>query len=405
MMPGDFAPMALAAPGAGRSGKKLKVLHTMTWLARGGGVDHNVLLTFEGLKDTYELHLAVGSEIHQNLFEGIEGIRFIVCPDLVRAISPLRDLKALLYFYRLIRREAYDIVHTHETKAGVITKVAAFLARTPYIIYGLHGVTFNDPLSRLRRWFYVAVERLTIRTSDLIIAVSQDVIDHYRKNGIGVGIPSVVVYSGIDIARFGRQRLKTAAQRDALRRTLGFSDSDLVLVSIGRFSQAKAQRYAIEAFRRLKAHRGGLKLLLVGEGELKETCIEQARVAGVSGDVTFCGYSDAVPEILSISDIFLLTSLREGLPRAVVEAYVCEVPAVSFEVEGIREIIEDGRTGYVVPQGDVDALVSRLETLIDSPETRATFGREGHRKAVLVWDHLRMVSDLRRIYDSRRDHG
>lgn len=404
-MPGHHESITTAASGTGRAGRKLKILHTMTWLARGGGVDNNVLLTFEGLKDDYELHLAVGAEVHHDPFKNMEGIRLIVCLDLVRAISPFRDLKALIFFYRLIRKEGYDIVHTHETKAGVITKVAAFLAGTPYIIYGLHGVTFNDPLSRLRRWFYIALESLTIRASDLIVAVSQDVIDQYKKNRIGAGIRFVVVYSGIDIARFDERRLKTPSQKSALRRALGFSDDNLVLVNIGRFSEAKAQRYTIEAFCRLKARHAGLKLLLVGEGELKQRCVEQAQKAGLSGDVVFYGYSDAVAELLSISDIFVLTSLREGLPRVVVESYVCEVPAVSFEVEGIREIIDDGKTGYIVRQADIGALVSRLETLMDSPQTRATFGHEGHRKAVSVWDHRKMMAELRRIYDSRRNHG
>lgn len=370
----------------------------MTWLAKGGGVDQNVFLTIRDLKEEQDIHLAVGSEIHHNPFAALDGVKFFVCPDLVRPINPLKDLKALWYFYRLIKRERYDIIHTHETKAGLITRLAAYLAGCGRVIYGLHGVTFNDPLSRFRRSLYIWVEKLTIGVADIVVAVSQSVVDEYRKNGIGMGLPWRVVYSGIDLAFFESRRTSSPEERARLRKALGIGEDDIVLINVGRFSPAKAQRFTIEAFARLKKRHANLKLLLVGEGELKEDCRLLAEELGVGSSTVFYGFSENVPEVLSLADIHLLTSFREGLPRVVVESYLCRVPAAAFEVEGIREIIEDGVTGFVVSQGDVDALAARADALIADPSLRRRFGELGCERARRCWDHREMIRRLRAVY-------
>ncbi len=139
---------------------KPKILHTMTWLAPGGGVDNNVYLAISGLREEFDFHFAVGGQIHKNDFEKIKGLKIYVCKDLVRQINPLKDLKALYYFWKLIRKEKYDIVHTHETKASFISRIAAHAAGCKYIIYGLHGVTFNDPHSRIRGFIYTFLNLL-----------------------------------------------------------------------------------------------------------------------------------------------------------------------------------------------------------------------------------------------------
>ena len=119
-----------------------------------------------------------------------------------------------------------------------------------HIIYGLHGVVFNDPGSRIKRQFYIALEKMTIWACDLIIAVGRDTIRHYHRENIGRNIPHQIVYSGIDVTEFER-RLDNV-KKDAFRREIGIPDDAPVLVNIGRFSSAKAQHYTIEAFARLQ---------------------------------------------------------------------------------------------------------------------------------------------------------
>ncbi|MBD3335142.1 MAG: glycosyltransferase [Candidatus Eisenbacteria bacterium] len=376
---------------------KPKILHTMTWLAPGGGVDNNVYLTLRELRRDYECHLLVGAEIHHNPFRELGDVRVIICPHMRRSIHLWDDLRSLLFLYRLIRRERYVLVHTHESKASLLTRVAARLAGCPAVIFGLHGVNFNDPHSRLRRWAYLGLERLTVPFSHVIVSVSRDAVDAYHQAGIGRGIPYRVIHSGVDLDQFRNPADRGKGTRQQ-RRRLGLEEDDLVLINVGRFSPAKAQRYTIEAFARLRRKHDGLRLLLVGEGEEMDACRELARRLGTGDSVIFMGSTRDVAGIFSLADIHVLTSLREGLPRVAVEAALCGVPTVAFEVEGIREIINHGVSGAVVPRYDVDALCRRVEELLEDHGKRRRYAAAAGKAAVEGWDHRRMVSDLRALY-------
>lgn len=381
--------------------KKLKVLQTMTWLAPGGGADIHVYLSLLGLKEKnkYDLHFTVGEEIYHNPFEEIEGLKIHYCKDMVRPVSFKHDFRALWYYYKLIKREKFDIVHTHETKASVITRVAAWLAGCPIIIYGLHGVVFNDPLSWLRRNFYIWLERSTIWMSDFILSVSQSSIDEYHKAGIAREMPYQITYSGIDTDHFIQNSTLSPETRRQRRAELGISPEDTVLINVGRFSYSKAQRYTIEAFAQLKKRFDNLKLVFVGQGELEEACKAQAKELGIQEDVIFYGFTNDVPGVLSLADINVLTSLREGLPRVVVEASLCGLPTVSFQVEGIQEILMRGHAGKIVPQYDVPALVEALSELIADPELQQTYAERARAHARKNWDYRKMVADIDELYD------
>jgi len=376
--------------------RRAKVLHTMTWLAPGGGADRNVYLTMKEMRKDYELHLVVGHEIHQRDFFELDNIVVHVCPYLDREIHPWRDLLTLIWFVRLIRREKYDLVHTHETKASLIGRVAAWLARCPHIIYGLHGVAFNDPMSKLKRAFYVNLEKWTIGCADYVVSVGQDTIDQYHKNKIGVSIPNQVVYSGIDVSRY-KKGVSEADQR-AFREQFGIDEDAVVLVNIGRFSVAKAQHYTIQAFAQLRQKYPLLRLLLVGEGPEQGACRQLCKDLGVANDVIFAGFCEDVVPAYAISAVHVLTSLREGLPSVAVEASLTKVPTVAFEVEGIHEIVTQGKTGFVVPQGDVAGLVEGIDVLLQDSEKRQQFGVEAFGWAIEQWDHRKMVSDLDALY-------
>lgn len=378
-------------------GRKLKVLHTMTWLARGGGVDNNVLLTIKGLKDEFDFHFAVGTTIDHNDFKDIEGLKIFYMEDMIRPVHPIKDLKAIWYLYKLIKREKYDVVHTHEAKASLVTRIAGWMAGCPFIVFGLHGVTFNDPHSKLKRLFYVLLEKLTVPPSHHIVSVSQDCIDQYHEENIGKKIPYTIAYSGIDTSKFRNADGPKALEE---RRSLGIADTDQVLMNVGRFSFAKAQRYTIEAFANAKKNHPNLKLVFVGFGELKEECEEQCKNLGVEKDVIFYGFSDNIPQVLAMADVNVLTSLREGLPRVVVESSLMKVPTACFEVEGIHEIINNGESGFIVPQYDVKALTEKIEILLSDDGLRAEFGQKAHDHAMARWDYNVMNNQLKELYYS-----
>jgi glycosyltransferase involved in cell wall biosynthesis len=377
--------------------RRPKILHTMTWLAPGGGADHNVFLTIRDLAERYDFHLAVGHEIHENPFANIPGLKIHVCRWLDRPIRPIRDLVALFWFWRLIRCENYDVVHTHESKAGIISRVAAKLAGCPRVIFGLHGVPFNDPTSKLGRLIYLGAEGLTMWAADEVVAVSQEALGHYHAENLGRDLPCSVVHSGVELTRFvdvDRERLRQEGRKE-----LGIPADSTVLLNVGRFSVAKAQRYTIEVFSRLRPNHPGLKLVLVGEGPEIDTCRSLCEALGVEQDVIFAGYQTDMPKMYGLADVNVLTSLIEGLPRVVVEASISKLPTACFDVPGVKEVIQDGESGDVVASGDVDGLTDRVARLLDSPDERKRKGRRAFEHASEGWDHRKMVEDLKAVYE------
>ncbi len=380
--------------------KKLKILHTTTRLVRGGGVENNIYYTIEKLKTEFDFHLASGIDFQVNPFEKDPSIKIIICKDLINKISPIKDLKALYFFYKLIKKEKYDIVHTHETKASFITRLAAWLAGCRYIIYGLHGVTFNDPMSNLKRNFYIALEKYTVGVSDIIVSVSEEVIYHYHKNKIGKNIPYKVVRSGIELADFFAKAQLSELQKNEIRNQLGLTVSDVVITNVGRFSFSKAQRYTIESFAKLKQNHPTLKLVFVGEGELLENCRKQAKELNLEDSIIFAGYKENVADILAVTDLFMFTSLREGLPRVTVEASLMKIPIVAFEVEGIREVITHEQTGYIVKQYDVESLTFHAQKLLTDINLRKEFTEKAFTHVIKNWDSNLMAVELRKIYNN-----
>ena len=380
--------------------KKKKILHTTTRLVLGGGVEKNIYYTVTNLSDEFEFHLSCGADFKDDLFCDHPEIKIIICPYLVNTIHPLKDLQALWFYYRLIRKEKYDIVHTHETKASFITKLAAWLARCPYVIYGLHGVTFNDPMSSLKRKFYILLEKLTIHCADLVVAVGKDTVTEYKKENIGKNIPFEIVRSGIDIKNYLRQALETGEEKLQFRKALGISKDDIVFITVGRFSYSKAQRYSIEAFAVLQKKYPNLKFLLIGEGELLAECKLLANAAGIStNSILFLGYQKDIPQYLSVSDIFIFTSLREGLPRAIVEASLLQVPVITFEVEGASEVLENEKSGFIVPQANKEVLINKAEQLILQLSLRLVFGQRAQQHVMQYWDMHVMAQQLKNIYN------
>jgi glycosyltransferase involved in cell wall biosynthesis len=379
---------------------KPRILRTMTWLAPGGGVDEQVKLSILGLSDEFEFHLLTGREIQNQDFHNIPGLKIYVCKWMVPNFNPIMDLLALIWIKRFLRKNRFDLVHTHETKSSFLTRLAFTKKLSTPLVYGIHGVVFNDPRSNLGNKIYEILERSTIGRADQLIAVSQDVKSEYLVRNIGTGMPWEIIYSGVDVAKFVSPQ--PAANSAILRSILGISDKDLVLINIGRFSSSKNQKDTIIAFRKLcdLNPQISLRLILVGEGPEKSNCESLVENLGLSKKVNFVGFQKNIEEYLAISDMNVITSLREGLPRVVVEASLVGIPTVGYQVEGISEIVSDQKSGLVVPQGDFGALVIGMNELVTNEVKRQEFGIFAREIALSNWSHESMNNRILALYQN-----
>jgi glycosyltransferase involved in cell wall biosynthesis len=380
------------------SHEPIRMLHVITRLIRGGA-DENTLATVTGLDPRrYLVDLVVGADSELELLRGLDGIGVHVVPQLKREPDPLQDVAALFVLARLIRRNRYQVVHTHTAKGGFLGRIASAMAGTPIIIHTLHGVTFHEHLSPLRRAFYVLLERIAARFTHQFVAVGEDVMNLYLR--AGVGRPSVyeTIYSGMPLDDYFEAGRMSPLERGVLRARLGLKSHQQAVAMVARLEARKGHVYLFEAVRRLRPLHPHLRVLLVGDGALRPSLEAQCRVSGIADIVRFLGHRHDVARVLAASDISVLTSLWEGLPRVLVQAAATGKPILTFDVEGAWEVVRDGRNGFIVPSRDVDAFTQRLDELLSDRGRALALGEAGRDHVGSQWSVETMLDRLDRLY-------
>jgi glycosyltransferase involved in cell wall biosynthesis len=380
------------------SARKIRVAHIITRLIRGGA-DENTVFTVLGMdRERYEVDILAGrgselsgfpAEIHQCT---------TIIPELVRDPRPFQDLVALAKITRILRRGRYDLVHTHTAKAGFVGRIGARLAGVPCVVHTLHGVTFHEHLSPWLRRAYILLERIAAPLSDVLITVGDDVKSKYLQESIGREEQYVTIVSGMDTLEFERALRSPKTARIPRRIEFGFTDEHIVLGMVSRLEARKGYRYFFEALARLSGEFPRLKALVVGEGNQEAELRTLAGELGIADRVVFAGFRTDIAEVIAAFDIAVLTSLWEGLPRVLVQYALMEKPIVTFDVEGAREVIREGNTGYIVPQQDVDVLTDRVRQLLESETLRIRFGASARAGVEGRWDIERMVSGITDVY-------
>ena len=321
------------------------------------------------------------------------GVEPRLVASLRRQVNPLMDAIALLSLVRVFRRGQYDVVHTHSSKAGILARLAARIASVPVVVHTVHGWGFNDRQRPLVRNSYVSLERWCARFTDALITVTPR--DAERGLSIGIGQPGLytTIRSGIDIARFGASRQR----REAVRAELGLAKSDRVVISVMRLSPQKAPLDLIDAVARLVREVPDARVVLVGDGPLRNAVETRRRELGLGKRLILTGIRRDVPELLSAADVLALSSLWEGLPRVIPQAMAAGLPVVATAIDGSAEAIVHGETGILVPPRDPAALGAALAALLRDPERARAMGEAG-RARVVEFDICRMVDAIEGLY-------
>jgi glycosyltransferase involved in cell wall biosynthesis len=376
----------------------VRMLHVITRLVRGGA-DENTLYTVRGLdKRRYVVDLAVGDGSELDHFGEIEDVQVHVVRELVRDPHPLKDLVALFKLAALIRRGRYQIVHTHTAKAGFLGRLAAALVGAPIIIHTVHGVTFHAHLSAPMRWFYLTLERIAARFTHQFVAVGEDVKNIYVRSGVGDERAYETIYSGMPLRDYLEAGNMSEDERDALRSELGFTHEHRVVVMAARLEERKGHRYLFESVQQLRTRHPELRVLVVGDGQFRPELEAMSRSLGIGDRVTFLGHRHDLPRVLAASDVSVLTSLWEGLPRVLVQSAAAGRPILTFDVEGAWEVVRDGRNGFVVPSRDVETFTTRLDTLLSERSRARAFGNAGREQVGNRWTVETMLERLDDLY-------
>lgn len=373
--------------------RRLRVLHAITRLVVGGAQENTVATAAGLLERGHDVVLCSGptSGPEGSLVPRVRGlgIPFVDVPHLVREVSPRRDARALLHLYRLIRGGGFDVVHTHTSKAGVLGRTAARLARVPAVVHTPHGHIFEGYFGPLTTRAFMAIERAAATVTDVIVAISEGCrADHLR---LGIGRPErwATIPSGIP---------RSSGNRDAARRALGADHRDLLVGSVGRLVGVKGQDLLIDAFARTASRYPNARLVLVGDGPTRADLESRAARAGLDGSVRFLGLRDDVADLLPGFDVYVQPSRNEGMGRALAHAMAAGLPVVASDAPGPASLVGRDGAGVLVSAGGVEELAEALEELVSCPARRQWLGDRARRRATEFWSEGDMVDAIEGLY-------
>ncbi len=374
--------------------KKLKICHVITRMIVGGAQENTLFTVVDHSRDGHDVTLVTGPSPGREgaLLDMVkaDGFRLEILPDLVRELSPYHDFMAYWRLKAYFRREKFDVVHTHTSKAGIIGRLAARAAGIPVVVHTVHGQAFHPYEKPWRNRLFIFAEHLAGNVSDRIFAVAQAMVDQCVAAGIAPREKYQVVYSGMDIDRF-----LNAVPSPELREKLGLPAGKPVISTLARLSPQKGYEYVLPAALQVLKRRPDVHFLLIGDGPMRPDFERAAVAAGFAGNFHFAGLisPEDVAGHLILSDMLWHLSLHEGLPRSVVQSLGCGRPAVGFRLDGTPEVILDGETGFCTAPEAVDEVAARTLELLDDPEKMHAMGRRGQG---LVRDRFghRMMADI-----------
>lgn len=378
----------------------MKIVHIITRLIVGGAQE-NTLLSCEGQHQLgHDVTLITGPAIgpEGSLMERAQrfGYRVEVIDEMRRAIHPSRDWKT---YRRLIERlEAIrpDVVHTHSSKAGIIGRWAAHRAGVPIIVHTIHGLAFTASTRALVNGMYKFLERRTARISNKIVCVADAMTKQSLTANIGRADQYVTVYSGMEIEPF----LNPPVPRTEIRARLGLADDHVAVGTIARLFELKGHDDLLDLAPRLCEKFPDLRFLWVGDGLLRQQFEDRIAAMNLKDRFILTGLVPPakIPELVNAMDILVHPSRREGLARALPQAALAGKPVITYDIDGNREALIDGKTGFLLPPFDKDRLAESLGTLMGDAAMRESFGAAGREFAKHRFAASVMVNELEKVY-------
>ncbi len=377
----------------------MKILHIITRLILGGAQENTLTTVYGQIERGYDVTLATGPPIgpEGSLMEEAEkrGVKIVLIPEMRREIHPVRDIKAFVRLYRLIKNGDFAIVHTHSSKAGILGRLAARAGGAGVRVHTIHGLPFHPYQSRILNLLYINLEKIASIFTQKIITVCDAMSAKACSCRIAERDKFITIYSGMELDTF----LSIKEKDEELASSLGLGDN-IVIGKIARLFSLKGHKFLIRALPAIIKAVPNVKLLLVGDGILREYLIQLSEELGIRDRIVFAGLvkREDIPRFISVMDIVVHTSLREGLARVLPQALAAGKPAVSFDIDGAGEVIKNGQTGFLAPPEDIAELQAKIIELAKDARMRRDFGEAGRRLVDPMFRAEYMVERICGVY-------
>ena len=382
--------------------RPIPVVRIISRLAFGGSPIQAISLT-RLLEPRYRTTLVKGVEGSRegDMFPLAKafGVQPVVVPSLRREVSA-SDIRAVWEVIRILRRERPAILHTHGAKAGGVGRLAAILAgrsRPPVIVHTFHGHVLEGYFSPLRSTLFTWIERILAMVSTRLIVVSDEVGRALIRLKVADADRIELVRLGFDLEPFVVSDEERRELRESFRSELSIPLDRRVVTFVGRIVPIKRLDRFLAVAQRLR-QREDIHFLIVGDGDLRPQLESSAAARALGDRVTWTGFRRDLPAIYCASDVVAITSDNEGTPVSLIEAQAAGVPAVTTDVGGARDVVEDGVTGRVLDPEDVSGMADAIAEILDDPDLASRFAAAGRTHSLSRFTLARLVRDIDDLY-------
>jgi len=383
----------------------MRIVHVITRLILGGAQE-NTLLTVEGLhhrhRDDVTLITGPAEGPEGDLFARAEaqGLKVELMPELVRAVRPKTDYQAYRQLRKAIRRLKPEVVHTHSSKAGIVGRAAAWDENVPAIVHTIHGLPFGPFESALKNRLYITLERWAARRCHAIVSVCDAMTTQALAAGVGRPEQFQTVYSGMDVDAF----LNPPRPRAEIRKELELADDEVAFATVARLFELKGHDDILAVAGDVLKENPKVRFIWIGDGILRERFLADIDRLGLRHAFRLTGLvpPGRIPELLGGVDAVIHPSLREGLARVLPQSLLVGRPAISYDVDGAREVILP-ETGVLLPPRDLEGLKRGILHLAGDRDLRDRMGEEGRRRFADRFRHETMTRELRSLYERLLD--
>lgn len=372
----------------------IKILYILE-ATSGGTQKHVVDIAKKINKSEYQIDIIYSTNRNKNFIEESNGVFNRIYGLPIKRSASLTDVVNIWRIIKIIKQNNYDIVHCHSTKAGFIGRIAAFLSKQKNIIYSPHGFMFCDTRIKFKRHLYLNLEKFLGYLTGKIVAVSGSERDLAIYHNIVPNKKIITINNSIDpLERDGFN------YSDRIRNKFLDKNSEIILGTVGRLFYQKDPITLIKSFKIINDKIQNTKLIMVGDGPLEAECIKLINEYNLLSKIQLVGFQKDSKIFYKMFDIFILSSHYEGMPYALLEAMSMGIPAVGTNVIGIKDLIVDGETGYLVGEGNHTELAESVINLVQNPEKLSIFSHNAKNLADENYNLDNGIKNYQEFYSS-----
>lgn len=378
-----------------------KILYFITQ-SEFGGAQRYVFDLVSNLRGEFQVAVAIGEQKNNGILAKIlqkNNIEYFIISHLKRNISPINDVIAFFKIIKLIKKYQPDIIHLNSSKISILGSLASLLAgrKSLRVIYTVHGWVFNEPLPAWLKSFYLRAEKFTAKFKNKIICVSEydkQVALNYK---IAPAEKLVTVHNGLGSINF--------YTKEEARKTLNYQNQNLLIGSIGNLYKTKGYEYLIEAADILiNKNRISASFIIIGDGSERKNLKSLIKKYHLENNFILTGQVDEAAKLLKAFDIYVCSSVKEGLPYSVLEAMAAGLPIVAAKVGGIPEMIVDPSTdlkqanGLIATPADAEDLAKKIKEFAIDKTLSTILGKKAEQGVSQNFGLEKMVEATKNVY-------